>query len=206
MRRRAETALVWLVLALCGACARQDPGEVRLEVPHGYVQRLHVLHGGRWYGFGPFIGYYFKPMDPGDLGRLRLLCFNERGFYASDAPRNALLYEGDAVLVELPEAEVSLDGEDADRIRPLFDPHLPESWRATRPEPAEQYRHFHSCYDARGPARVGYWLRHEAKRAFTYDMGARVTSGSPLYHVVAPGPDRAFASSVEFDRGPGLSP
>jgi hypothetical protein len=170
------------------------------------MQRLQVRHEGRLYGFGPFVGYYFRPVDPQDPRRLQLRCFNEGGFYSSDMPRNALLFEGDAVLAELPPAEVSLGGGPGDRIRPVFDPDLPPSWRGTRPEPAEQYLHFHSCYDATGPARVGYWLRHVGKGVFTYDMGARVSVGSPLFHRVQQGPDLAFASSVEFDRGPGVLP
>ncbi|HSH68854.1 MAG TPA: hypothetical protein VK997_02970 [Deferrisomatales bacterium] len=202
---RSEGVLSVLLLVLCAACA-QGPGEVPLEVPRGYMQRLQVRHDGQLYGFGPFVGYYFRPPDPGELSRLRFVCFNEQGFYASDAPRNALLFEGDAVLAELPAGEAALAGEPGDRIRPVFDPDLPQTWRATRPDPADQYRHFHSCYDANGPARVGYWLRHAGKGTFTYDMGARVSAGSPLYHRVRPGADLEFASSVEFDRGPGRSP
>ncbi|MDF1555187.1 MAG: hypothetical protein P1P84_19105 [Deferrisomatales bacterium] len=202
---RPERALVVLALALAAACAR-GPGEVPLEVPRGYMQRLQVEHDGRHYGFGPFVGYYFRPPDPRDPEHLQFLCFNEDGFYASDMPRNALLFKGDAVLAELPLAKVVLGGVSGDRIRPLFEPDLPQAWRATRPDPADAYRHFHSCYDANGPARVGYWLRHVAEGTFTYDMGARVSAGSPLYHRVRSGPDLGFAGSVEFDRGPGRSP
>lgn len=172
-----------------------------LAVPRGYVARLELAFEGHRYGFGPFVGYYFRPDDPADLGRLRFVCFNERGFYASDAPVNALLYEGEAVLARLPEADFPLPS-DGDRIEPVFFPDAPAAWLATRPEPRDEFLHFHSAHDASGPARVGYWLRHVAARAFTYDMGGRVGPGSPLYHRVSPGPDLLFPAIVEFDRGP----
>lgn len=197
----------WLpvVLSVCVACAKA-PGEVPLEVPRGYMQRVQVRHDGRLYGFGPFVGYYFRAPDPQNLRRLEFLCFNEQGFYTRDLPHNALLFEGDAVLAELPLAPAALEPGFSGRIRPVFDADLPTAWKETRPAPADQYRHFHSGYDANGAAWVGYWLRHVGKGVFTYDMGARVGPESPLYHRVRPGPDRAFPSSVEFDRGPGRSP
>ena len=174
-------------------------------MPHGSMSRLGLIHEGHRYGFGPFVGYYFRPHDPSDLTRLAFACFNERGFYASDAPRNALLFEGEAVLTRLPPAEPGIPV-GGGRIRPVFFPDAPLAWLATRPEPQEEFVHFHSCYDARGAALLGYWLRHEAKRRFTYDMGARVAPGSPLYHRAAPGPDRDFGRIVEFDSGPGDLP
>ncbi len=203
--KRTELGVACLLFTALGACA-SDPGEVPLAVPRGYATRLQVTHQGHLHGFGPFVGYYFRPLDPKDLTRLEFLCFNEGGFYSSDAPRNALLYRGEARLVRLPAAEVTLGGQAGDRIRPLFARDLPESWLAAQPPPSAEYRHFHSCYDARGAAPVGYWLRHVAARPFTYDMGGRVAPGSPLHHGVTPGPDLAFAHSVEFDRGPGGFP
>jgi len=170
-------------------------------VPHGYVSRLEVTWEGRRYGFGPFVGYFFRPDDPSDLTRLRFLCYNERSFYASDAPENALLYEGEAVLAALPEVGFAPPSEGG-RIRPVLFADVPAPWLATRPEPQAEFVHFHSVHDAAGPASVGYWLRHEAQRSFTYDMGGRVGPEGPLYHAVLPGPDVAFAHLVEFDRGP----
>jgi hypothetical protein len=165
------------------------------------MARLEVAWDGRWYGFGPFVGYYFRPDDPGDLTRLHFICYNERGFYASDAPGNALLYEGEARLAQLPEVGFPLPAEGG-RIRPVPFVDAPASWLAARPEPQAEFVHFHSAYDATGPARVGYWLRHEARGRFTYDMGGRVGPEGPLYHRVLPGPDRSFAHLVEFDWGP----
>ena len=63
--------------------------------------------------------------------------------------------------------------------------------------------HFHSCYNSQGPVLTGYWLRHEARAEFTYDMGGRVGPDSPLYHKVNSGVDKAFGRIIEFDRGPG---
>jgi len=171
-------------------------------VPHGYVAGLEVTWDGRRYGFGPFVGYYFRPDDPADLTRLRFLCYNERGFYASDAPENALLYEGEARLARLPDAGFSLPAEGG-RIRPVLFADVPAPWLAARPEPQAEFVHFHSAYDATGPALVGYWLRHESRLHFTYDMGGRVGPEGPLYHPVRPGPDLSFAHLVEFDWGPG---
>lgn len=188
-------------LGLGFGCAR-GPGEVPLEVPRGFAPRLEIPFEGHLYGFGPFVGYYFRPENPADLARLRFVCFNERGFYASDAPVNALLYQGEAVLVRLPDAGLPLPS-DGDRIEPVFFSEAPPAWLATRPEPQDAFLHFHSAYDASGPARVGYWFRHVAVRAFTYDMGGRVGPGSPLYHRVSPGLDLNFPAIVEFDRGPG---
>jgi len=48
-----------------------------VAVPHGYMARLEQVHDGRMIGFGPFVGYYFRPENPMDLSRLRFVCFNE---------------------------------------------------------------------------------------------------------------------------------
>jgi len=47
---------------------------------------LEFVHNGRLLRFGPFVGYYFRPEVPGEMRRIRLVCFNERNFYSSDAP------------------------------------------------------------------------------------------------------------------------
>lgn len=69
-----------------------------------------------------------------------------------------------------------------------------------QPGPADP---FHSAYDAVGPVRAGFWLRHVGVETFTYNMGGRVDESSALYHRVEPGVDTAFARILEFDRGPG---
>jgi len=151
-------------------------------------------------GFGPFVGYYFRPVDPRDLGRLSFVCFNEKRFYSSDMPDGAKLYEGTAVLVTLPAADIAIPAQD--RINPVFFQEAPEGWRNSRPEPQDEFVHFHSGYDSTGPVLTGYWIRHVAVSEFTYDMGGRVGKESPLYHRVRRGPDRDFARIIEFDRGP----
>jgi hypothetical protein len=171
-----------------------------VPVPHGYMARLEQVHDGRMIGFGPFVGYYFRPEDPGDLSRLRFVCFNENRFYSSDMPDGAKLYEGTAVRATLPRADVAIPTHE--RIHPVFFGEAPEAWRNTRPEPRDEFVHFHSCYDAAGPVHTGYWIRHVAVSDFTYDMGGRVGKQSPLYHRVLKGPDRDFARIIEFDRGP----
>jgi hypothetical protein len=171
-----------------------------VTIPHGYMARLEQVHDGRMIGFGPFVGYYFRPEDPGDLSRLRFVCFNEIRFYSSDMPDGAKLFEGTAVRATLPRAGVAIPT--YDRINPVFFEEAPEAWRDTRPEPRDEFIHFHSCYDAAGPVHTGYWIRHVAVSDFTYDMGGRVRQESPLYHRVHKGPDRDFARIVEFDRGP----
>jgi hypothetical protein len=172
-----------------------------VAVPHGYMARLEQMHDGRMIGFGPFVGYYFRPENPRDLNRLRFVCFNENRFYSSDMPDGAKLYEGMAVWVTLPQADINIPAKN--RINPVFFREVPEAWLNTRPEPQDDFVHFHSCYDGTGPVLTGYWIRHVAVSVFTYDMGGRVGKNGPLYHRVHKGPDRDFARIIEFDRGPG---
>lgn len=199
-RRWLTAAALPALLMLAAACGTGAGDAVPLEVPRGYVPRLEILHEGRLLGFGPFVGYYFNPERPDDLTRLHFVCFNERQFYTRDLPANCRLFEGQAVLTALPAGAGPLPA--AARINPVFFPAAPEAWLAGRPAPADEFRHFHSAYDARGPVAVGYWLRHAAVAAFTYDMGGRVGPDSPLFHRVAAGVDRDFPAIVEFDRGP----
>ncbi|MCF8024948.1 MAG: hypothetical protein K9J79_09320 [Desulfobacteraceae bacterium] len=206
MRRRAEInaptlLILFLILGLAGVtgCGRSGDKSISLDVPRGYVAALELNLDGRRVGFGPFVGYYFKPESPDDLTRLKFVCFNERSFYTRDMPENAKLFEGEAVLTRL--ADVGRDLPDRDRINPVFFPDSPEEWLKTRPSPQDEFIHFHSCYDAQGPVLVGFWVRHVGTAAFTYDMGGRVDPGSPLYHRVEPGVDKDFARIMEFDRG-----
>lgn len=191
-------------LAILSGC-RSDPkandsSHDGLAVPHGYMARLEQVHDGQLIGFGPFVGYYFRPVKVDDLGRLRFVCFNENRFYSSDMPEGAKLYEGTAVRVTLPQADVAIPT--PERINPIYFEAAPEAWRRTRPDPRELFVHFHSCYNARGAVQTGYWLSHVAVADFTYDMGGRVAEASPLYHRVRKGADRDFARIIEFDRGP----
>ncbi len=195
--------LVSLVLAtiLCSGCpGPQKETETNLKIPRGYVDRLDIQLKERLLGFGPFVGYYFKPENPEDLTRLSFVCFNEDRFYTRDLPENTLLFEGDAVLTQLVDTGFRLPSDD--RINPVFFGDAPQKWVNTRPRPRDEYLHFHSCYDGLGPVRAGYWIRHEGKASFTYDMGGRLGPESPLYHEVQPGIDRQFAKIMEFDAGP----
>lgn len=193
--------LLGLVLAGCpGGAADGTTGTP--SVPRGYVNRLEIQVDGRVLSFGPFVGYYFKPAATGDLRGLDFICFNERSFYTRDVPANTALFEGQAVWRRLPEAGRPVPPADGRRIVPVFFETAPAAWRATRPEPREEFRHFHSAHDARGAVRYGYWLRHVALTRFAYDMGGRVDQHSPLYHRVEPGVDRDFARIIEFDHGP----
>ena len=171
-----------------------------VSIPHGYMARLQQMHDGRMIGFGPFVGYYFRPEDPQDLSRLRFVCFNENRFYSSDMPDGAKLYEGEAVRTTLPEADMTIPAKD--RINPIRFEDAPEAWCEPRPEPRDEFLHFHSCHNGAGPVRTGYWLRHAAVADFTYDMGGRIDRESPLHHDVQKGPDRKFVRMIEFDRGP----
>lgn len=173
---------------------------VEPAIPHGYMDRLEQMHDGQMIGFGPFVGYYFRPDDPRDLSRLQFVCFNENRFYSSDMPDGAKLYEGEAVRTALCNADIALAAEE--RINPIFFENAPEAWRKSRPRPRDEFLHFHSCYNGAGPVRTGYWIRHVAVAAFTYDMGGKVGSDSRLHHKVQKGPDRNFARIIEFDSGP----
>lgn len=199
--------LIWANMALISGC-RSDPGRLGADgssgggiaIPHGYMARLEHVHEERLIGFGPFVGYYFRPEDPKDLSRLSFVCFNENRFYSSNMPESAKLYEGTALLVTLPPADIAIPSRD--RINPVFFPQAPEAWRNSRPEPRDEFVHFHSGYNSNGPVPTGYWIRHVAVSEFIYDMGGRVGKESPLYHQVRIGPDRDFARIIEFDRGP----
>lgn len=192
---------VFLLLWIEGCLPRTD-NEVELKIPRGYAAMLEIKLNGKLYGFGPFVGYYFRPEDPEDLSRLAFVCFNERGFYTKDVPFNELLFEGEARLATLPENDEVLISSDTMRIYPIFFSEAPIQWLDGRPEPQDEFVHFHSCYDSQGPVLTGYWLRHEGRTTFTYDMGGRVGPESLLYHKVNPKVDKAFARIIEFDRGP----
>lgn len=182
------------------SCRRGPVPDEPHVVPRGYLAVLQLDHEGRRLGFGPFVGYYFKPDRPGRLEALSFVCFNERQFYTRDLPATARLFQGTAVLTTLPDTGRDLPR--GSRINPVFFPDAPEAWRRSRPTSPEGYVHFHSCYNAAGPVRTGYWLRHVALTGFTYDMGGRVGPDSPLHHEVTPGVDLEFARIIEFDRGP----
>lgn len=192
--------VLWIVLMGCQADRSEHPSE-QPPVPRGYVNRLQISVDDRVLSFGPFVGYYFKPHSAGDMRRLDFICFNERSFYTRDLPPHARLFEGQARWQRLPDHEIPIPV-DNQRIVPVFFSRAPEAWLVNRPHPQDTYVHFHSAHDARGAVRYGYWFRHIALERFTYDMGGRVTSDSPLYHEVKPGPDRGFARIIEFDHGP----
>ena len=85
----------------CGPAPQRSP-----HVPRGYVSVLQLQSDGKNLSFGPFVGYYFRPVDPHDLRRLRFACFNEQGFYTRDVPEGGLLFEGTAVRTVLPDLGV----------------------------------------------------------------------------------------------------
>ncbi len=203
MTRRCVLLWVCLVGAclMFAACKPDGKEQAAAPVPpRGFVQVLEITASGRLYRFGPFVGYYFKPKSQGNLRQLSFICFNQDQFYTRDLPPGAKLFEGDAVLVRLADTGDSLP--DTGRTSPVFFDAAPAAWLDSRPAPRDEYLHFHSCYDATGAVREGFWLRHRALAAFTYDMGGRVEKDSPLFHRVAPGIDKEFARIVEFDRGP----
>lgn len=186
-------------------CGSSKETSVRLDVPKGYLPVIEIEVNDRILTFGPFVGYYFKPLKSGSFSDIAFVCFNERSFYTRDMPENSLLFKGDAVLTTLPEtndSKFSLTG--SRRIYPVFFKTAPLEWLNTRPRPMDAYVHFHSCHDVRGPVLTGYWIRHRAVAAFTYDMGGRVGKDSSLYHRVKPGMDTDFARIIEFDRGPDM--
>ncbi|MFO7717487.1 MAG: hypothetical protein ACQESV_04420 [Thermodesulfobacteriota bacterium] len=200
MRNRILIGLVCGLLVAFAVPAAVVPAAAE-GPPGGALQRLVVEHGSSVYQFGPFVGYYFQPVQGRDLTRLKFWCYNENQFYTQDRPEGELLFTGEAVFTCLPDSAPYQPEQDR-RMRPVFAEDIPEEWQATRPEPRDEFTHFHSCYDAVGAVACGYWVRHEAQSAFTYDMGGRVGSSSPLYHEVKPGVDRDFPNIVEFDTGP----
>ncbi len=208
--KRPNISVLFLVslvsmTVICSGCpGPQKDKQTNLTIPRGYVARLDIQLRDRLLGFGPFVGYYFKPENPEDLTRLSFVCYNEDLFYTRDLPENTLLFEGDAVLTQLVDIGFPLPADD--RINPVFFGDAPQKWVNDRPLPRDEYRHFHSCYDGLGPVLAGYWIRHEGKGSFTYDMGGRIGPDSPLYHEVHPGIDQQFAKIMEFDAGPNPEP
>ncbi|MFW6011648.1 MAG: hypothetical protein ACOC8R_01040 [Desulfosalsimonas sp.] len=205
MRKTGKpTFLIALLCAFClfaQGCEKPGSGAKDPDVPRGYASEIQVETEDRLMNFGPFVGYYFKPENPGDFTRVKFVCFNERSFYTNDLPENAKLFEGRAVLTSLP--DTGFDLPESGRINPVYFSDAPAEWLATRPEPKDEFVHFHSCYDAQGAVLAGYWIKHDAVAEFTYDMGGRVGPDSSLYHEVSPGIDRDFAKIIEFDYGPG---
>ena len=202
-----RSAIKWTAIIIClllAACQTEKPetGNQKAALPTGYVQRLEIEVDDRVLSFGPFVGYYFKPIAINDFSSLHFLCFNERAFYTRDLPTKALLFKGEAKWQRLADVGRPVPARKG-RIVPLYFDQAPEVWVRSRPSPQEAFLHFHSAYDGRGAVRYGYWLRHEAQAAFTYDMGGRVGPQSALFHRVQPGPDHNFARIIEFDHGPG---
>lgn len=187
------------MLVLSTTACRQEEAELALEVPRGYRQIIEIEQGDRLLSFGPFVGYYFRPVTPNSLERINFICFNERSFYTRDLPANARLFEGEAILQNLEDVGFALPAEN--RINPVVFAKAPQQWLVKRPKPQDEFVHFHSCYDARGPVLTGYWFKHIGKARFVYDMGGRVGKQSVLYHEVTKGVDRSFAHLLEFDRG-----
>ena len=192
--------LVIASMAVFAGCSESGPEPSSPDIPRGYMPTLEIEMNGHLLRFGPFAGYYFKPRTPDDFSRLAVLCFNEDFFYTRDRPDNALLFKGDAALTTLEPVDAPKEG--TQRIVPIFFHQAPRTWLQSRPDPKNEFIHFHSCYDKSGPVLTGYWLRHTAVAAFTYNMGERINKKSPLYHMVKPGIDKNFAKIIEFDRGP----
>jgi hypothetical protein len=203
-RRNKSAALLSLIFSihfcLMPAGCEQTDNSLSLNVPRGYAPVLELEIEDHLLSFGPFVGYYFKPDILGDFTRLKFVCFNEHNFYTNDIAENAKLYQGEAVLTRLPGVDFKLP--DHARINPVFFSDAPSKWLENRPEPKNEFVHFHSCYDSQGPVLTGYWMRHVGVDEFRYDMGGRVGPDSPLYHKLTPGIDKAFARIIEFDRGP----
>ena len=194
-------ALFCVVLLSVSACSEQE-SNLPLDIPRGYTPVIELEMGDRILNFGPFVGYYFMPVTPDDLSRLKFVCFNERSFYTLDLPENTKLFSGEAVLQTLAETEFTVPADD--RINPIVFADAPSLWLENRPKPQDEFIHFHSAYDALGSVLAGYWIQHVGEASFTYDMGGRVGPESVLYHEVTPGVDLKFAHIMEFDKGPAL--
>lgn len=193
---KGEAALLTLIVILT---CYITTGSASVEIPRGYYAQLEIAHQGRALTFGPFVGYYFKPVSGADTSHLEFLCFNEKQFYTDDLSAEVLLFRGEAILTTLPDSHPIPDR--GQRITPVFASEAPSAWLETRPEPQEQFVHFHSTYDHSGATYVGYWLRHKGVTEFVYNMGGRLGKDSLLYHKVSPQTSAAFPAIIEFDRG-----
>lgn len=188
--------MIWRLVLLC---LLLPTVATAVETPRGYYSQLEFLRQGQRLSFGPFVGYYFRPEHGDDLTRLKFRCYNERQFYTDQLPVDTLLFEGEAVLMSLP--QVRALPRNAARIEPVFFAEAPPEWLQSRPAPQERFVHFHSAYSAAGPSYTGYWLHHQAVRSFVYNMGGRVGTDSPLYHQASPDAPQRFPHIIEFDAG-----
>lgn len=194
--------ILFCIVLLCISACSEEESNLPLDVPRGYTPVLEIEMGDRILTFGPFVGYYFKPVNASDLSRLNFICFNERSHYTLDLPRNIKLFEGEAVLQTLEDTDFVVPADN--RINPVIFADAPSVWLQNRPEPQDEFVHFHSAYDALGSVFTGYWIKHVGAGSFTYDMGGRVGPQSMLYHQVTPVVDITFAHIIEFDKGPAL--
>jgi len=131
---------VYLMIAAAGCNGDRPTDRVPLEIPRGYVDRLYIDTPDGMYFFGPFVGYYFKPIAPSDRTRLRFVTFNEGHFYTLDLPDNAKLYHGEARLVHLSQTDHELPRKN--RINPVFFDQAPDQWLNSRPAPQDQFSTF----------------------------------------------------------------
>jgi len=194
-----KSSVICLLVCLALLTGVVSDAEAAQDIPRGFYPRLEISHAGRTLMFGPFVGYYFKPISGADTSRLEFVCYNERQFYTDELPADTLLFKGEAVLTTLPEVKaIPASGQ---RITPIFASEAPDAWLKTRPEPQENFRHFHSTYNRNGATYTGYWLKHDAVESFTYNMGGRLSAESPLYHQARPENQADFPAIIEFDRG-----
>lgn len=184
--------------ASCVSWARSAPAYDPRREPEGWSRILTVPYEGETLRFGGIHGHYWRWLDR-DEGRICGLHYNTDKIHATGVDDGRLLYavEGYLVRLPIPEEQVPQPEQEA-AVLQLLTGDVPLTWLG---EPrAAGYVYWHGTYTEQNRASaVGFWLKHTALIAFTFDMGGE--PGYPFTHDVKPGVDLQYAPKLNFDRG-----
>lgn len=182
----------------CEAWARSAPRYDPRRAPEGWNRTLAFSYEGDELRFGGIHGHYWRWLDQ-EEGRICGLHYNTDKVHASGVDDGRLLYavEGRLVRLPIPEDQVPQPAEEGAVLQVLTGD-VPLIWLG-EPQPPG-YVYWHSAYTEQNRASaVGFWLKHTALIAFTFDMGGE--PGYPFTRDVKPGVDLAYAPKLNFDRG-----
>jgi len=184
--------------ASCERWARSAPAYDPRSAPEGWSRILTFTYEGETLRFGGIHGHYWRWLDE-DEGRICGLHYNTDKIHASGVDDGRLLYavEGRLVRLPIPDDQVPQPVEE-EAVLQLLTGDVPLTWLGEPRPPG--YVYWHGAYTEQNRASaVGFWLKHTALIAFTFDMGGE--PGYPFTHDVKPGVDLLYAPKLNFDRG-----
>jgi len=182
----------------CEQWARSAPPFDPRTPPEGWQRIVAFTYEGELLRFGGIHGHYWRWLDP-EEGRICGLHYNTDKVHASGVADGRLLYavEGYLVRLPIPEGQVP-QPEQEGVVLQLLTGDVPLAWLGEPRPPG--YVYWHGAYTEENRASsVGFWLKHTALIAFTFDMGGE--PGYPFVHEVKPGVDLAYPPKLNFDRG-----